>query len=100
MHGDIVADPFAETRTKHGIKIIFPPALVENSARLLAQSPKGWETLSFTKDAAQLQKIVSEFPNFGPGIFYLSKELKSVGDTRLADDVYKKYIEVRSREVL
>ena len=97
---DIETDPFAETRIKNGIKLSFPPALVEASKKLLAKAPKGWEVLTRATSPAFVEAITRTHPEFGPAWYLLSQHEKERGNQKRADEAYARYMQLRSQEMV
>jgi len=94
------ADPFAETRARHGIKLVFPIQLVQTAQGLLSRAPPGWEVLSSNDRIEMLRPVTIEFPAFAPAWYFLSQAFKKAGDQSQADCTYARFIEEQKREMI
>jgi len=100
LRGELEQDPQGGIRASHGFSVVFPEELVNRSRELLARGPGDWYTLGFVNNVEKLKALTAQFPNFSPGWYFLSENLKQSGDSEHAKKMYESYSAVRAGEAV
>lgn len=81
LHREFEKDPFAKTRAQHGFCFVMPDNIRASAEKLLSLAPVEWTAISVDSAAAELEEIVSRFPNFSPAWYLLKKRFQDSHDS-------------------